>query len=210
MANRSRGVVRRPLAVSRLVSLVTLVLVAGCTGTGTVKPSASAPIPTPSTTPSSGPVSAIVGDWTRVQSCQQQFAAFEAAGLAATHATSITDNWYAPGASAPTSGDLCAEAKPPVKHSHFFTVDGQFGSRDENGQQVDDGDYRIVDSDTLAFPSHAQEFNYAGDLLVDCTIDGDTATFRVTLPADCTGACADAYAWALSAFFGPTPWSRRV
>ena len=32
-----------------------------------------------------------------------------------------------------------------LRHSHFFTADGQFGSRDQDGSQVDDGTYRIVD-----------------------------------------------------------------
>jgi hypothetical protein len=29
-------------------------------------------------------------------------------------------------------------------HAHFFTKDGEFGSLDENGNQVDDGTYRVV------------------------------------------------------------------
>ena len=36
------------------------------------------------------------------------------------------------------------------------------------------------------------------------------ATFTVTLPADCTGACRDAYAWALSAFFDGRDVDARV
>jgi hypothetical protein len=45
-----------------------------------------------------------------------------------------------------------------VEHSHFFTTDGQFGSYDELGAQVDNGDYEIVKESMLAFPSHGAEF----------------------------------------------------
>jgi hypothetical protein len=36
----------------------------------------------------------------------------------------------------------CRGAVPRV-HSHFFTEDGEFGSRDWNGDDVDDGRYRV-------------------------------------------------------------------
>jgi hypothetical protein len=43
---------------------------------------------------------------------------------------------------------LCKGAKPQ-RHSHFFTSDGSFGSLDQHGQQVDDGNYQTVDSHTI-------------------------------------------------------------
>jgi hypothetical protein len=43
---------------------------------------------------------------------------------------------------------------------------------------------------------------------VDFIVDGDTATFTVDVPATCVDACRDAYGWAMSAFFGPTKWTR--
>jgi hypothetical protein len=202
--------VRAALAV---FTSLCVVLITACGGSGpTVSPATSTvPVssaPTPSAFAAS-PAAAIVGNWARVQSCQDQLAAFQAAGLAETHATWITENWLAAGASPSASGDLCAGAKPPVEHLHFFTADGQFGSRDENGQQVDDGDYAIVDADTLAFPSHAHEFGYVGDLLVDFAVRDDQITFAVDMPPNCESACGDAYAWAISAFFGPEVWSRK-
>jgi len=42
----------------------------------------------------------------------------------------------------------CPGAKD-VKHSHFFTAGGLFGSRDANGQQVDDGTWKSVDDSTF-------------------------------------------------------------
>jgi hypothetical protein len=61
---------------------------------------------------------------------------------------------------------VCAGAEGPLEHDHFFTEAGAFGSHDENGEQVDEGDFTIVDDDTVGFPSHASEFGYDGDLVV--------------------------------------------
>jgi hypothetical protein len=63
----------------------------------------------------------------------------------------------------------------------------------------------VVDDDTVSFPSHASEFAYDGDLVVEYSVSGDVATFEVALPESCVDTCADAYAWALSAF-ASGPW----
>jgi len=84
----------------------------------------------------------------------------------------------------------------------------KFGSRDETRQEVDNGDYKVVDADTLSFASHAREFGYAGDLLVDYVIVGDRVTFSVKVPTPCDAQCRVAHGWAMSAFFGPTPFDR--
>ncbi|MEP7224321.1 MAG: hypothetical protein ABI783_05130 [Actinomycetota bacterium] len=52
--------------------------------------------------------------------------------------------------------------------------------RDEKGQQVDDGDYVAVGPHTLAFPSHATEFGYTGEIDVDYAISDDVG--RSTCP----------------------------
>jgi hypothetical protein len=133
--------------------------------------------------------------------------AFEDAGLAESHAIWIIGNWVGdPADVAADPNDLCADARPAEEHSHFFTEDGQFGSYDAEGQQVDGGDYAAVDTDTVSFPSHSSEFDYDGDILVDYAVSADSATFEVQLPTECVDACREAYAWALSAFFGPDPW----
>jgi hypothetical protein len=94
-----------------------------------------------------------------------------------------------------------------LEHDHFFTAAGAFGSHDENGDEVDGGDFQIVDGNTVSFPSHAAEFGYDGDLVVDYSLSGDIVTFDVVLPSSCVDTCADAYAWALSAF-ASGPWER--
>jgi hypothetical protein len=129
---------------------------------------------------------AIVGSWHRTVVCADVRAVFEQYGLLDTHS-----DW------------ACAEGDPPHAHSHFFTAAGAFGSRDPGGAQVDDGDYVLVAPDTLEFPSHEKEFGYT-PILVKFVVDS-AATFSVQVPASCSGTCADAYAWALSAF-GTNPW----
>jgi hypothetical protein len=136
-------------------------------------------------------------------------AAFEEAGIAKSKAMWIIGNWVGdPADVTPDPNDLCANARPAEEHSHFFTEDGQFGSLDAEGTQVDEGNYELVDSDTLGFPSHSTEFGYAGDILVDFAVNGESVTFDVQLPRDCDAACLEAHAWALSAFFSPQPWTR--
>ena len=133
-------------------------------------------------------------------------AAFVSAGLAESHADWLAGNFFG-GSPVPTGGDVCEGAQEPLEHSHFFTASGEFGSHDENGQQVDDGDYVAPGAGKVAFPSHATEFGFAGDLVVGYSIDGDVVTFDVKLPDACDESCKDAYAWALSAF-ASGPWAR--
>jgi hypothetical protein len=148
---------------------------------------------------------AIVGSWHRAQTCAEMLAAFQRAGLAESHVTWLTGNFFG-GGPAPTSGDVCAGARGPLEHSHFFTAAGGFGSRDEHGRQVDSGDYEVIDPLVIGFPSHATEFGYDGELLIGVEVTDGIATFHILMPDECTGTCADAYAWAVSAF-ASGPWA---
>jgi hypothetical protein len=148
-------------------------------------------------------MAAIEGTWRRVQTCDEVLAAIDAAGLAETHS-----GWLAgffEDEVVPSSGDVCKTAVGPLPHSHFFTADGQFGSHNERGEKVDFGDFQVVDATIVAFPSHAAEFGYDGELAVGVAITDGVATFDVRLPDVCEGPCRDAYAWALSAF-ASGPW----
>ena len=151
-----------------------------------------------------GPTAGLVGSWHRAQSCAEMLTAFEEAGLAESHVEWLQGNFFG-GEPGPTEGDPCAGANGPLEHDHFFTEDGTFGSHDENGEEVDHGDYNAVDDDTVSFPSHATEFGYDGELVVDFSVEGDVVRFNVVLPESCVDQCADAYAWALSAF-ASGPW----
>jgi hypothetical protein len=149
--------------------------------------------------------SELMGSWHRAQTCAEMLTAFEAAGLAESHVEWLQGNFFA-GQPGPTEGDPCEGAIGPIEHDHFFDESGMFGSHDENGEEVDNGDY-VVDGGTVSFPSHAAEFGYDGELVVDFSVEGDVITFSVVLPESCVEQCADAYAWALSAF-ASGPWER--
>jgi hypothetical protein len=183
--------------------LVSLTVAAGCSDADsasevtTTEPTSASPTDAPTE---------LIGSWHRAQTCAEMVAAFQAAGLAESHIEWLQGNFYG-GEPGPTTGDPCAGARGPVEHDHFFTNAGAFGSHDEHGEQVDGGDFEVVDEDTVSFPSHATEFGYDDDLVVDYSIDGDVVAFDVALPTQCSGECADAYAWALSAF-ASGPWER--
>jgi hypothetical protein len=178
---------------------------AGSVAQTTASTGATTSVETSSTTtvPSDTPV---LGSWHRAQTCQEMLAAFEAAGLAESQREWMQRNFFG-GEPGPATGDACAGAAGPLEHDHFFTAAGEFGSHDENGEEVDGGDFAFVDDNTLAFPSHATEFRYEGDVLVDYSIKGDIVTFEVQMPDACSDACADVYAWALWAF-ATGPWQR--
>jgi hypothetical protein len=70
---------------------------------------------------------------------------------------------------------ICRGADPQ-RHSHFFTSDGDFGSVNQHGQQVDDGRYRVIDAHTLkiGLPDgpkfHYQITDYGAALALDPVI----------------------------------------
>lgn len=164
---------------------------------------ATAPTNTPESTPTTSatgvPVSPLVGTWQRVSSCASFVQAFKEAGLIDLAPEWLVGGGYFTSLDQIDKTDLCKGATE-VLHSHFFTANGGFGSRDEMGRQVDDGSYRIVDDHTITFlPS--------GDVTVHFNIEGDTLMFEVVVPDPCVASCRQATAWALSAFY-PGPFQR--
>jgi hypothetical protein len=141
----------------------------------------------------------LIGSWHRSQSCEEMLAAFKEAGLAESHRDWLQGNFFAEG-TGPAEGDPCKGAKGPFEHDHFFSEGGEFGSHDQNGEEVDGGNFELVDDDTVTFPSHAEEFGYDGQIRADFTVSGDAATFEIVPPDPCDKKCENAYAWALSAF----------
>lgn len=89
----------------------------------------------------------------------------------------------------------CAGAVPR-KHSHFFTADGRFGSRDANGQQVDDGKYRLVGD---AFVIDGVTFHY--------TIRGNAALSISPDIPDCAPSCFEA-GWSIAVAYPGYTWHR--
>lgn len=86
-------------------------------------------------------------------------------------------------------------------HSHFFTADGAFGSKDFNGETVDGGTYSLRGVDTIVINS--MRFRYS--------VEGDTLTLEPD-PVDIS-ACPDRecrfYAtWVLMVAMPGTTWTR--
>ena len=87
------------------------------------------------------------------------------------------------------------------EHSHFFTADGSFGSRDFRGQQVDDGTYELVGDDVVVI--NGSSFHYR--------IDGDAIYFQPD-PVDISECdsrmCRFEAAWVLLVAMPGMPWTR--
>jgi hypothetical protein len=75
-------------------------------------------------------------------------------------------------------------------HAHFFTADGQFGSLDFTGQQVDAGVYTIIEPGTVVIDNgdFRATFHYR------FTDHGDAIRFYPVLP-DCI---CDSAQWAVA------------
>jgi hypothetical protein len=141
-------VVRSTLMVLIVLTIATV----GCGSRSPVPPTGSRNAEAP---PSESAVSAFVGRWERVVTCQELVEELDKAGLGPLTAsvwlgqTSKTgESSYAPGSPTPTLSHPCTGAINR-QHSHFFTQGGQFGSLDWNGGQVDDGTYHIIDDHTV-------------------------------------------------------------
>ena len=190
-----------------IVLLGFVALLAGCAGatTSTSSPSSEAPAPptrivTASPAPSGEPAD-LVGEWERETRCDEVVASLKDAGL---------EQWipevaagFVPGAAGPEAiedpSDPCRDAVS-VRHSHFFTAGGQFGSRDQNGAQVDDGTYRIVDEGTFVV---SKEFP---DVTFHYEVEGDSISFEPVIP-ECSPDCFEA-AWSVAVAFPGHAWKR--
>jgi hypothetical protein len=196
--------------------LVTLV-VAACAGPA---PSASESAPiasasaSASTSPSTAatvspsaaaPVSPIVGEWVGVHDCQRIVTMLTDAGLDEFLGDAVYGNELVPGVnpSTVTIKDPSHPCDGAVQraHSHFFTVDGQFGSKDFHGQQVDDGPYQLEGDDIVVIGD--QRFRYE--------IDGNELTLeppKVDISGCTTKECRFTATWVLMVAMPGTTWTR--
>lgn len=111
-------------------------------------------------------VASIVGRWQQSHTCDELVSALNALGLGALAPGVVGD--YFPDQTPEelaAKSDICSGATPQL-HSHFFTASGLFGSLDQFQNQVDDGTYVIVDSNTFMI----------GDATFDYSIHGGTLT----------------------------------
>ena len=201
------------------ISVALITIAAGACGGGTAAPSSppivspttaavtSPPLPsapaTPSPTgvPSPSALPGLVGEWVRQTRCEEIVERLVSAGLGQW----VLDNAaaFVPGAA--SGADLADPSSPcdgavPIRHSHFFTDNGRFGSRDQDGNDVDDGMYRLIDDRTFVI---SKEFP---DVTFHFTIEGDTIMFVPVIPA-CAPDCFEA-AWSVTVAYEGLPWTR--
>jgi hypothetical protein len=144
---------------SKGAALIVVAVVAGGCGGSDSGGAGSAVKTTAKTTAKTKP--SLVGRWELIRTCESQVAALRKAGLGAL-APSVAGDYFpdTDPAQLAKKRRVCAGARAAA-HSHFFTKDGEFGSLDENGEQVDDGQYRLVDGDTFRIESEKSvTFNY--------------------------------------------------
>jgi hypothetical protein len=160
---------------------VVAALLTACAGVpASVAPSASPSAPATSTPlASEAAAPELVGEWVGIHDCQRIVDALREAGFdEAVVLENVLGNMLVPDASAPDDladpADPCRDAVPR-EHSHFFTAAGAFGSRDFDGNQVDDGTFEIVDEDTVSISG--TDFGF--------TINGDTLLLEPIVPDGC-------------------------
>jgi len=189
---------RTALRIGGAMICLALLLMAGCSSTDKDGAREQTTATSAPTSPSPD-ASVIVGEWQRLQKCSELEQAMTKAGLHDALLESISGDGWIPGVT------KVSQIKDPThpcvgsvdrKHSHFFTADGQFGSRDANGQQVDDGQYQVVDD---AFVIDGVTFHYT-------ITDNDTLSIRPE-PPNCAPSCFEA-GWSIAVAFPGYTWHR--
>ena len=144
-----------------------------------------------------------MGAWTRETTCEELVQALRDAGMDELVVGFVAGNGFIPGIGEEEQGQIdrdqeCKGAVPRV-HSHFFTSDGKFGSRDWNGQDVDDGRYR-VSGDKLVI---SKEFP---DVTFRIRIEDNRIMFDpLNIPTGCTTfRCG----WSISVAYPGKSWTR--
>ena len=146
-----------------------------------------------------------MGEWVGTHDCRRIVKILFEAGLNEFLADAIYGNGLVPGMDPNTKTVedpryVCDDAVERA-HSHFFTADGQFGSKDFAGQQVDEGAYRLEGDDIVVI--NDQPFHYS--------IDGDELTLvppKVDISSCTTRECRFAATWVLMVAMPGTTWKR--
>jgi hypothetical protein len=190
-----------------VIAVVVLLAVTGCgPGDATAAQHRRSPSPAKSTQSSPSSTSELVGEWERITTCQQRVDALKDAGLGQFAAEHAAGEGGLPGVTSPSDikdPDHPCRGAVPLKHTHFFTVDGTFGSRDAEGDQVDDGTYKVIDEDTIVI---SKEF---GDVTFNYRIKshGDTLLLDPVLPK-CSKTGCFAAQWAVAVAYPGLAWRR--
>jgi len=192
------------------------IIVAACGGAAASAPPSAAPsvaASTPSAASSGAPIStgspaagssaAIVGEWVGVHDCEHIVSMLKAAKEDEFVLGELAGSGLLPGVDTPSQ--IKDPAHPCVgavqqRHSHFFTKDGQFGSKDAHASQVDDGTWTIK-GDKLVINDQPFGFAISGDQL--------TLTPPKVDVSKCTDkACRFMAAWVLLVAMPGQTWTR--
>jgi hypothetical protein len=171
-----------------------------------VAPSGGAPSsPSPSAEASPSAAAAIVGEWVGVHDCARIVAILADAGLDEFLADAVYGNGLIPGVD-PGTATLKDPSKPcdgavERQHSHFFTADGEFGSRDFDGNRVDDGTYTLEGDDSIVISGKRFTYEIQGNEL---SLEPEP----VDISACTTKECRFGATWVLMVAMPGTTWTR--
>jgi hypothetical protein len=181
-------------------TMIAVLMMFGCGSNG--GPAATPGTAAPPTTPTHS--SSLVGEWQRVNKCEELVQALKQAGLEKAIPEMVAGSELVPGV-VNDPNQLADKSQPcngavPRIHSHFFTESGQFGSRNHEGQQVDEGPYRIVNENTVIIGEPGVMFHYR-------ITNGDTLILDPVIPDCAPQGCFDA-GWSVSVAYPGQPWKR--
>jgi len=186
------------------ITAALLLLLAGCGGDDkSPAQSSSTSAPTETSQSTASPTATIVGNWQRVTTCDERVKALESVGLGKFAVEHAAGEGWIPGVTSPEQikdPEHPCEGAIPLKHGHFFTADGLFGSTDDQGDQVDDGTYRVIDEDTIVVE---KEF---GNVAFNYRIQDDgTLVLDPVMPKCAKNGCFAAQ-WAVAVSYLGLPW----
>ena len=195
-----------------LLVLVLLVAVGCGSNASTRSESTASTKPTPPAKNSALPP--LVGQWEITQTCAGMVRALRHAhrlDLIRYELGDFVEGWEDGPPAGWSPRHPCAHQTPPRAHSHTFWADGIFNSWDQNGEQVDEGTYQLIDDHTFQFPPL---------LTMNYQVSGDTLTMNPVEPENCTAkrivrvedgrdvSCLDDFAWAFSVAWPGERWTR--
>jgi hypothetical protein len=171
---RVRSWKMRTRPIPAVVTMMALSMaVAGC-GESESAPVAASPrdeVPSSDPSPAEPPTEAhpLVGEWAQELECEEMVSSLLAADQDLLVKDAVWGSFFWPEPETIEgfrfrTADPCRGAEPRL-HSHFFTADGAFGSLDENGQQVDDGDYELHGKSRVVINGSTFRYEIKGDSL---------------------------------------------
>jgi len=182
------------------LAMVPVLVMFGCGYSG--EPATTPQTAGPSMTPTRS--SSLVGEWQRVNKCEELVQALNQAGLKKAIPEMVAGSELVPGVV--NDPDQLADKSHPCKgavpriHSHFFTESGQFGSRNHKREQVDEGPYRVVDDNTVLIGDPGVTFHYK-------ITNDDTLMLDPVLPDCASHGCFEA-GWSVSVAYPGRTWKR--